>query len=140
MLEPSILTTIDETKDEKVRDLSSSISRPDVVAEARKRWIKYQPKPSKCNSVGIDGSDNKIDYKGFKLFAIKAVAVDHTNTKIPIGDKKQGYLFRWGMNAITPQTRSRMMTEFEILAIKQALQQSSYPVDLILCDGSPDIW
>jgi hypothetical protein len=50
-----------------------------IVAEARSRWVAYEPAPRECRTAGVDSSWNRRAFQGLNLYAIAAVAVTSTN-------------------------------------------------------------
>jgi NurA-like 5'-3' nuclease len=64
-----------ETKISKIKDSSYA----DIIADAKSRWIPYQPNPAKCESAGVDSSWNKRAFQGLNLYVVDAVAVTSKN-------------------------------------------------------------
>jgi hypothetical protein len=64
-----------ESKISKIKDSSY----PDIVAEAKSRWISYSPSPVSCESAGVDSSWNKRAFQGLNLYVVDAVAVTSKN-------------------------------------------------------------
>lgn len=47
----------------------------DMLEDARRRWVEYEPLPERSMLAGVDSSFNYIVYKGFYLYAIAGVSM-----------------------------------------------------------------
>ena len=50
-----------------------------IVAEAKSRWVVYEPAPRECRTAGVDSSWNRRAFQGLNLYVIAAVAVTSAN-------------------------------------------------------------
>jgi hypothetical protein len=99
-----------------------------IVAEAKSRWIAYEPAPKECTSAGIDSSWNKRALQGLDLYAIAAVAVTSTNE----------ILAKEWDNDVSGSARGEHL-EAKAMTMEASLAQKAHAsgkMDIVCIDGS----
>ena len=132
------LFTIAARKRDDIRRKVAELAIDEYLRRARDLWSSYKPKSSPPKAVaGIDGGNQKIDFKGFSLYAVTGSSVTYAYS-----DTDGKFVFK---NSFTladldiltpPQITERIDLYREILEAKAALIASQNNAKLILIDGS----
>lgn len=121
---PALTKTVLENK-EKIRSKISDKINWDIIQEAKKNWVSYNPQKEKSKIAGVDSSFNKVSLQGFSFWAIQAVAVDSNSQVL----KFKHACDVSSPNEINLNTKS---SEFEISVSGDVADK----VDYVLIDGS----
>ena len=108
----------------KLRD----VNYEKIVAEARSRWVDFDPAGQECRSAGVDSSWNKRALQGLDLYAIAAVAVTSSND----------VLAKEWEDDVAGSARGEQM-ESKAMAMESSVAQkaaASGKVDIVCVDGS----
>lgn len=112
-----------ETKIAKLRDAQY----PDIIKEASSRWINYEPRPKKCESVGVDSSWNKREFQGLQLYVVTAIAITSSNRILAA---------KHDFDIIVPARKDHLESKamaMEADVTQKALESKS---DIVCVDGS----
>ncbi|MEO9365107.1 MULTISPECIES: DNA double-strand break repair nuclease NurA [Candidatus Nitrosocaldus] len=124
----------------------------DLLENARRRWVEYEPSPERSMLAGVDSSFNYIVYKGFYLYAIAGVSITSDGSflakpkmevdaaNLPQAQEKVGYDDGDG-NEVSIDDKGFISPRNELLAkcigVEHDLASESMDkADYILIDGS----
>ncbi len=124
----------------------------DLLENARRRWVEYEPSPERSMLAGVDSSFNYIVYKGFYLYAIAGVSITSDGSflakpkmevdaaNLPQAQEKVGYDDGDG-NEVSMDDKGFISPRNELLAkcigVEHDLASESMDkADYILIDGS----
>jgi len=120
----SLTNAVIENRKKILSKISDKINQ-DIIQEAKKNWVPYNPQKEKSKIAGVDSSFNKVSFQGFSFWAIQAVAVDSNSQVL----KSKQDVDLSSPNEINLNTKS---SEFEILVSNDVADK----VDYVLIDGS----
>jgi NurA-like 5'-3' nuclease len=132
------LFTIAARKREDILRKVAELAFHEYLERARDLWLPYMPKSNPPKAVaGVDGGNQKVDFKGFSLYAVTGSSVtyvyDNVNDKFVV---KNSFTLA-DLDILTPpQITERIDLYREILEAKAALIASQNEAKLILIDGS----
>jgi NurA-like 5'-3' nuclease len=157
MVMPELLLDIIETRDEKLAVIRDNKIYPKIIQEARRRWRPYEPKDhnNECVSIGIDGSYNKTQFRGYDLYAMQVAAVDSISN-IKSKQWVHGLAVTMAQTSLTIKSLllEAKVTE-QMLAVAEETLMEEYSADagggadssnnnglpeMILIDGSLAVW